>query len=442
MHKFLILGLGKTGISAYHFLKKEGKAVVVWDDQEAERQKFSDEVFENFDEIDCVMVSPGVPILWPYTHLIYQEARMRNIPIISDLDYLYQHAKDANFIGITGTNGKSTTTALLGFCLNALGKKVAMGGNLGTPALDLPMLKKDEYYVLEVSSYQLDASVALEFDTSVLLNITPDHLERHGGIAGYIHSKTLIFKNMLKDSSKKAFIGVDNSYTQEIYDYLSPCMKERIVPISSKAPLQFGYYCQGSSLYKNGTCFWDLNHPFLKGQHNMQNILATYAVLESCGFPDLKIQEAILNFRGLEHRQEYIGETPEGLKFVNDSKATNAEATSKALEAYNDIYLILGGKPKDNGIESLSPYFQKLKHVLLIGEAAEAFSKVLKKHGVPYTISKTIDKALDFPFESAGVVLLSPACASFDQFKNFEERGNHFRNKVLEKFDFQKPFRV
>jgi UDP-N-acetylmuramoylalanine--D-glutamate ligase len=286
-------------------------------------------------------------------------------------------------------------------------------------------------YVLEMSSYQLEASVITEFDIGILLNITSDHLDRHGGMSGYVYAKQLIFKGM------KGFgiIGVDEPQTKDIYAYLSPLMKERLIPISIQKILDFGYSLQGTHILRNGQFLWDMDeHTKLKGAHNGQNMMAVWAALSALGFADEDIRKTILEFQGLEHRQEYILETPEGLVFINDSKATNAEATIQALKAYTDVYLILGGRPKEGGIQELIPYFDRIRHALLIGEAALEFSQVLEKYKVPFTLTENLENTLNFDFKSPGTVLFSPACASFDQFNNFEERGRAFKKAVYSAF--------
>lgn len=429
MYKNLVLGAGKTGKSAYHFLKSMGQDVCVWDDNLDAMGAFGEDSFSSLDEISRVILSPGLPILWPLIHPLYKAARLKQIPIISDLDLLFLHAQKAKYIGITGTNGKSTTTALLGFCLEELQERVYVGGNLGTPALSLPV-GDDHTYVLEMSSYQLEASCLIEFDIGVLLNITPDHLDRHGGMSGYVHAKELIFKG-----KNQGVICIDDLYTLEIYEFLKPLMGEKIIPISTKSRLEFGYFLDHTVLYYNGHAIWDMSeHPTLKGAHNGQNIMATWAVLYLLGYSHGQIREVILKFKGLAHRQEHILSTSNNITFINDSKATNADATIQALKAYDDIYLILGGISKAGGIEDLIPYFPKIRHALLIGQAAEEFAQVLNRHNVSFTIEKTISHALNFDFKQNSTVLLSPACASFDQFENFEQRGNHFKDLVVQKF--------
>ncbi len=429
MYKNLVLGAGKTGKSAYDFLKKNNQDVCIWDDNPDVKSSFLGDFFSSFEEISRVIISPGLPILWPVMHPLYKEARLRQIPIISDLDLLFLHAQKSKYIGITGTNGKSTTTALLGFCLGKLSKNVHVGGNFGTPALSLP-IGDDNTYVLEMSSYQLEASCIIEFDIGVLLNITPDHLDRHGGMSGYVHAKELIFK-----SQREGVICIDDPYTCQIYEFLKPLMKDRLIPISTQTFLETGYYLDGTMLHHNGDLIWDISeHSTLKGSHNGQNIMATWAVLYLLGYSHEAIRQSILEFKGLAHRQEHVLRTKNGITFINDSKATNADATIQALKAYDDVYLILGGIPKAGGIDDLIPYFHKIRHVLLIGQCAQDFAQVLSVYHVSFTIEKNISNALNFDFKENSTVLLSPACASFDQFENFEQRGKHFKDLVIQRF--------
>jgi UDP-N-acetylmuramoylalanine--D-glutamate ligase len=292
-------------------------------------------------------------------------------------------------------------------------------------------LHDEGIYVLEMSSYQLEACSLIEFDVGILLNITPDHLDRHGGMPGYVHAKQLIFKG-----AHCGVIGLDDPQVIEIYEFLKPLMGNRLIPISIKNHLDFGYCLKGTSIYRNGEFLWDMQeHPTLKGEHNAQNIMAVWGALHILGFLDMDILHTFMQFKGLAHRQEYVLQTPNGITFINDSKATNADATIQALKAYDQVYLILGGKPKAGGIGDLIPYFHKIRHALLIGEAANEFSGVLERYGVEFTITNTLEETLKFDFESQSTVLLSPACASFDQFDNFEQRGDMFKSLVLSKFE-------
>jgi UDP-N-acetylmuramoylalanine--D-glutamate ligase len=308
-----------------------------------------------------------------------------------------------------------------------------VGGNLGTPVLDFP-IQEDGTYVLEMSSYQLEASVMTQFDVGILLNITADHLDRHGGMPGYVAAKQLIFKGMSKQGI--GILGIDEEQTHEMYQHLSPYMNERLIPISVSQEKEHGYLLKGTQIFQKSECIFDMNtHPTLKGPHNAQNIMAVWAALKALGFENERIAHTIVGFKGLVHRQEWVLKTKEGLVFINDSKATNADATIQALKAYQDVHIILGGRPKEGGINSLIPYFDRIRHAFLIGEAAQDFAKLLNEHHVSFSITHTLEETLKADFPSSGIVLFSPACASFDQFNNFEERGDTFKKLVFENYD-------
>jgi UDP-N-acetylmuramoylalanine--D-glutamate ligase len=288
-----------------------------------------------------------------------------------------------------------------------------VGGNIGISALALSPLPKGGIYVIETSSYQLDLLDKTRFDVAVLLNITPDHLDRHGDMEGYAKAKKRIFRN--QTSKDVAVIGVDNSVTKSIAESKpTPAM---IVPISAFDEFGLG----------------DL--PYLPGLHNKENIAAAFVACKALGIADKTIIAGIESFKGLAHRMERVAEK-NGVVFINDSKATNAEAAEKALLSYGSpIFWIAGGKAKEGGIEMLKPLFSKITHTYLIGDAAEDFAKTLTANNAPFTQCGTLDKAVAEAYQAAqktkgATVLLSPACASFDQFKSFEHRGDLFRQLV------------
>lgn len=420
-----VLGLGKTGKAAVDALKTAGAIVSVYDD------KIENDL-ATIQSLDTLVVSPGIHLLWPVVHPIVKLAHRYSVPVVGDLDLFQQHVNTKN-ICITGTNGKSTTTSLIGHVLQSVAS-TSVGGNIGQPILSLP--NDSEFYVFELSSYQLEVSSILGFDISILLNITPDHLTRHGGMDGYISAKQKIFANFNTNST--AIIGVDDEHCRKIYTFLRDISHPCMIPISGYTVPEFGIGWDNDCLIDNRLG----NHRFIRerkeslaGNHNYQNIAATYAACSVSGVSDTLFCELLDSFNGLSHRQELIAEI-NGIQYVNDSKATNADSVEQALKRFDNIVWILGGRPKEDGIESLVKYFHKIHFACLIGEAANEWSKLLTRNGVENRIARTLDVAIEIARIKAAelnakVVLLSPACASFDQFKSFEDRGNEFRRLVM-----------
>ncbi|MEZ5691704.1 MAG: UDP-N-acetylmuramoyl-L-alanine--D-glutamate ligase [Rickettsiales bacterium] len=374
--------------------------------------------------LKAVILSPGVPLTHPKPHPVAELAKQHNVPIIGEVELLFRSQPEATYIGITGTNGKSTTTALIAHILKESGVNCEVGGNLGVPALALEPLVKGGVYVLEMSSYQLDLMRTVKFNVAVLLNITPDHLDRHGDMAGYIAAKKHIFDRQEADDVAVVEEGVNVEW----------CLVNgvaKLVKISVQKELDEGVYVKDGIIIDTATIH---QTPFaihqitsLTGKHNWQNAAAAYAACRAVGIAPEKIYEAMRSFGGLRHRLQLVA-TINGVCFINDSKATNADATRNALAPYKNIRWIIGGKAKAGGIASLEKYFQNVAHAFLIGEAAEEFAKTLEGK-VPYTHCGTLDVAVMKATEmakSGDVVLLSPACASFDQFKSFEHRGDVF----------------
>lgn len=443
--KIAIFGLGKAGISTLKSLLRAGAQVYVWDDGEPAREKLKLEKLHGvtvvtpedmpWNEIKLLALSPGIPLTHPTPHKVVELAKSAKCPVVCDIEILYQANASAKFLGITGTNGKSTTTALTGHILENSGVKSQVGGNIGIPVLDLEPLNKDGIYVLEMSSYQLDLIKQTHFNVSVLLNVTPDHLDRHGDMQGYIKAKCHIFDNQGKNDF--AIIGVDDKHTKKIYDELkSKGTIGNVIPISTKRAIAGGIMVKDGIIYDNTS----INSPKkyelgylerLPGEHNGQNIAAAFAAVSALGVSAEDAISAIKSFEGLRHRIQLVTEI-NGIKFLNDSKATNADAVANALRAFDNIYWILGGLSKEGGIESLSEFFPKIRHAFLIGKAQDEFAKVLDNK-VPYTKCETLANAFDASAKKAldekvsgAVVLLSPACASWDQWPNFEARGDAF----------------
>ncbi|OJW50372.1 MAG: hypothetical protein BGO67_00325 [Alphaproteobacteria bacterium 41-28] len=437
--KVAVLGLGRSGRSVAQSLLKAGAHVLAWDDQEGAREAARNQGIPltnlhslEWGDIHHLILSPGIPHHYPAPHPVVALAQIAGLRPLSDMEILCQSQPQARYIGITGTNGKSTTTTLIGHILKESGASVEMGGNLGIPVMELNPLKEKETYVLEVSSYQLEISPNLHFDVGILLNITPDHLERHGGMDGYIAAKKLIYRNAT--SQDILIISVDDLPCLTIYEALKASEKVKLLPISTCKVLSEGIYVREGILYEKSSPVLNLkNFARLKGQHNWQNVAAAYAALRSMGLEAETISQGIASFPGLPHRQQEVARY-KNVTFVNDSKATNAEATAKAFACYQDstLYCLLGGRPKEGGITSLKPYFSAIEHAFLYGEAASSFLLTLDGE-VPCTICETLKEATEKAAKLAfadqkqdAVVLLSPACASFDQFADFEERGEAF----------------
>lgn len=445
-----VLGLGKSGLSAARALVAGGAEVWAWDDNEASRNRAAAEGLSIVDLHDCdwtqpvsLILSPGIPHSFPAPHEVVELARHSGCEIISDIELLARAQRGVRFVGITGTNGKSTTTTLIGHILKQAGRPVAVGGNLGIPALELEALSQDGIYVLEMSSYQLEITRSITFDIAVLMNISPDHLDRHGGFDGYVAAKKLIFHRQAKPST--AIIGTDDDTSRGIFADLAAANEQNVVPVSGNAVLTGGIYVDRGILIDNtqgdAEQILDLGAlANLPGEHNAQNAAAAYAVTKTLGVTRAEIIEGLKTFGGLEHRQEMVDEI-EGVRYVNDSKATNANAAARALACYDLIYWIAGGRAKEGGLEGLERFYPRIAEVFLIGEAEAAFASVLEGR-FPVKRCGTLAKAVSAAAEAANaaqdqqgsspVVLLSPACASFDQFPSFEARGTAFKNAVAQ----------
>jgi UDP-N-acetylmuramoylalanine--D-glutamate ligase len=442
-----VLGLARTGQAAARALAVGGAEVVAWDDSAAVREalagefRLRDPATIDWRATAALVLSPGIPHSFPAPHPAVVAARRAGVEIIGDIELLGRARPAATFVGITGTNGKSTTTALIGHILAAAGRRAEVGGNLGTPALSLAPLGPGGTYVLEMSSFQLELVATLAFDVAVLLNISPDHLDRHGGMDGYIAAKRRIFAHQARDAT--AVVGIDDPICRDIAAGLSRNGPVRVVPISTVAAAPGGVYADRDGRLIDAT--GDRPVPVLAlaeadrlpGRHNWQNAAAAYAAARALGVSAAAAARAIRSFPGLAHRQELVA-TIDGVRFVNDSKATNADAAAMALACYQAIYWIVGGLPKAGGITSLTPYFGRLRHAFLIGAATEEFAATLD-HLVPFTRCGDLATALAAAAAAArrdaipdAVVLLSPGCASYDQFANFEARGDAFRALVAE----------
>jgi UDP-N-acetylmuramoylalanine--D-glutamate ligase len=440
-----VLGLARSGQAAAEALAASGAIVWAWDDAEAARLAAPAAFVVDLNKADwsrvvALLMSPGIPTTFPKPHPIAAAAKQAGVPLVSDIELLHRAQPRTRFVGITGTNGKSTVTTLIGHILKSAGRKAEIGGNLGQAVLGLPPLGPDGIYVIELSSYQLDITPSPVCDIAVLLNITPDHLDRHGGMDGYIASKRLIMRP--KGSSSLGIIGVDDEPCRQMYEALRKGHARRMVPISAERAVEGGVSAAGGQLVDaiagKPIEIMDLTAiERLPGKHNWQNAAAAYAVTRALGLGIDEVAAGLRSYPGLAHRQELVA-TVGGIRFVNDSKATNADAAAKALACYDNIYWIAGGKPKEGGLAGLESYYPRIRRAYLIGEAADAFAAQLGQ-SVAHKKCGTLDKAVTAAAADAGsetakepVVLLSPACASFDQYPNFEVRGDHFRKLVQE----------
>ncbi len=418
--RFAVLGLGKAGLPAAVALREMGAEVFAWDDGEAARQAAGELVLVPPSKIglplDGLVLSPGIPHVLPKPHPEAEWAICRNIPVLTDAELLYQAVRGsgskAKFAGITGTNGKSTTTALLAHILTVAGIPYAAGANLGPAALALPLLPNSGVYVLEMSSYMLERIATLRFDVAAMLNLSPDHLDRHGDMAGYAQAKRQIFAR--QDASCLAVIGTDDPESREMAAWLET-QPARMIRISGK-----GFDVIGAKS--------------LPGEHNAQNAFAASEMARALGVAEAAIAEGIATYPGLPHRQAEIA-TIGGVSFVDDSKATNADAAARAMGCYAHFIWIAGGVAKAGGAESLAPLFPRVTRAFLIGQDAENFAATLNLHGVANDVVGTLEAAVPAAYAEARrsritTVLLSPAAASFDQFKSFEHRGEVFAELV------------
>ncbi|GLS28842.1 UDP-N-acetylmuramoylalanine--D-glutamate ligase [Mesorhizobium albiziae] len=443
--KVALFGLGGSGRATALALKEGGAEVLAWDDNPDSITKAAESGIPvgdlraaDWSGFASFVLSPGVPLTHPKPHWTVELARGAGVEIIGDIELFARErtarAPDAPFVAITGTNGKSTTTALTSHVLADAGRDTQMGGNIGRAVMTLDPPRADKHYVVECSSYQIELAPSVNPSAGILLNLTPDHLDRHGTIQHYAS-----IKERLVAGSETAIIGVDDVFCVQIADRLERAGKE-VVRISKRLPLTDGLFADGANLMQaeNGrfsriATLEDIGS--LRGQHNAQNALAAIAACMKVGLSPREIQSGLDSFPGLAHRMEQVGHKDHVL-FVNDSKATNADAAAPALSSFGRIYWIAGGLAKEGGIEPLRSFFPRIAKAYLIGEAAPAFSATLGET-VPYEISGTLDAAVEHAAADAArdgsgeaVVLLSPACASFDQFKNFEVRGDAFRTAV------------
>ncbi len=443
-----VFGLGRSGIATCKAHMAGGARVCAWDDNEAARKAAEtagvpivDLNRRDWQTFAALVLSPGIPFRFPEPHRFVKMAQLVGVPVVGDMELFARAVNELKdferprVVGITGTNGKSTTTALVGHVLKACGKDVRVGGNIGVGVLDLEKLHAGAIYVLELSSYQLDLADSLKCDIAVMLNLSPDHLARHGGLDGYVQAKRRIFRN--QGPNDWAIVGVDDTRSQVMATQLTAEGLRKVITVSAEYGLGRGVSVLEGQLADSMTGRSGAPHDIsrakaLTGRHNHQNAAAAYAVCRALGLETDDILAALDTFPGLPHRLEMIG-VLDGVRFINDSKATNAQAAEQALRAFPNAWWIVGGRPKEEGIDDLGPYFASIRKAYLIGESTEAFARVLSGK-VEAVKSRTLDVAVEAAFNDARasgvqnpVVLFSPACASFDQFRDFEQRGEAFR---------------
>lgn len=446
-----VFGLARTGLTAAHALLAGGAEVALWDERPSGREAALAEGLPLVDlsaadwtQFAALMLSPGVPLTHPQPHWVVEKAKAAGVEILGDVELFARtvnaapEGKRPKVITITGTNGKSTTTALIGHICAQSGRDTRVGGNIGFGVLGLPDMHGGAVYVLELSSYQLDLTTSLKPDVSVLLNVSPDHLDRHGGMEGYVAAKRRILLNQGKGDT--AVIGVDDPWGQRICTEITAANRRTIVPISASKAMGRGVYALQGVLYdatgERAAEVADLlEAKSLPGRHNWQNAAAAFAACRGLGILTEEVAAGLMSFPGLAHRMETVAHLGE-IRFVNDSKATNSDAARQAMSSYPKFYWIAGGQPKSGGIDTLKDLFPRIEAAYLIGEASEAFAKTLEGQAriVPCGDMETAVAAAYADAQAAGdpaVVLLSPACASFDQYPDFEARGEAFRTAVF-----------
>ncbi len=485
-----VFGLGRSGLTAARALKAGGAHPILWDDSVSSRMQAEAEGFAvedltaaDWSRFAALVLSPGAPLTHPKPHWTVDKARAADVPVIGDIELFARalaarpDAQRSRVVAITGTNGKSTTTALIGWVLKQAGLTVHIGGNIGIGVLALPAPTPDAVYVIEVSSYQLDLTTSFAPDVAILTNISPDHLDRHGGMEGYVAAKARLFQAL--GSEAVALVGVDEAEGRGIAQSLierggkvepvrtfpSPLAGEggpagpdegyedaqAIYPSAQPSDTEFhpssvslreppspargeGILGRPGFLDAHGHDIDLTPARSLPGRHNAQNAAFAYAAARALGVAHAAAVQGLMTFPGLAHRMETVGQLG-AVRFINDSKATNADAARQALASYERVFWIAGGRAKDGGIEDLKDLFSRVAHAYLIGEAAEAFARTLSV--TPHTICRDMATAVRQAAADAAqaggprVVLLSPACASFDQFPDFEARGEAFRAAVL-----------
>lgn len=436
-----VFGLARSGMACAESLIAGGAEVFAWDDSEvtAARAKaqgipIHDLKKTDFSQLYSLVLSPGVPLTNPEPHWTVKKAKAAKVEVIGDTELFQRElaGSGAKFVGITGTNGKSTTTALCGHVFKSAGRDTEVGGNIGTAVCLLKPPVKDRIFVVELSSFQIDLMPSLKPDVGILTNITPDHLDRHGTMEHYAEVKARMFAHQGKGDT--AAIGVDDPWCEAIAAGIT--QRPETVPVSVTRALVRGVHVFDGLLHdmRDGTEIDLRPMRSLKGAHNWQNAAMAYVAARALGLTKTEIVSAFASFPGLQHRMQEVARLG-GVSFINDSKATNADAAAKALASFDTIYWIAGGIAKAGGIEPLKAFFPKIVKTYLIGEASDEFASTLGD--APNEKCMTLERAVGAAARDAAhdgrkgaVVLLSPACASFDQYPNFEVRGDAFVKAV------------
>jgi len=446
-----VFGLGRSGITAARALLAGGAITVLWDDGVSGRMQAEAEGFQVKDlttadwfGFAALVLSPGAPLTHPKPHWTVDRAQAAGVSVIGDIELFARalavipKSERPRVVAITGTNGKSTTTALIGWVLKQAGLTVHVGGNIGIGVLALPEPTPGAVYVIETSSYQLDLTTSFAPDVAILTNVSPDHLDRHGGMEGYVAAKARIFQAQCDGAV--ALVGVDESWGRGVFKTLLAAGRSVVSVSTLPSPTRGeGYEGRAGVVFKDGEVIADLTSArSLPGRHNAQNAAFAYAAARALGVSHETAVKGLMSFPGLAHRMEAVGRLG-SVRFINDSKATNADAARQALNSYERSFWIAGGRAKAGGIEDLAPLFSRVAKAYLIGEAAETFAETLGR--VPHVICGDMATAVKIAASDAAahaaasgeeaVVLLSPACASFDQYPDFEARGEAFRIAVL-----------
>ena len=451
--KVAVLGLGRSGLATAAALQAGGAEPLLWDDSPEARAKAEAEGFSLTDltrhaaleGVACLVTSPGIPHLYPAPNPIIARALEAGIPVDNDIGLFFQSAAGPEWdemesppkvVAVTGSNGKSTTTALIHHILQVAGKPTQMAGNIGKGVLSIDPPQDGEVVVLELSSYQTELARALTPDVAVFTNLSPDHLDRHNGMGGYFAAKARLFTQGGPD---RAVIGVDEVEGRFLAGQLSQgAQDDRVIRVSSGQKLEgFGWavFARKGFLaeWRKGRQVASIDLREIKGlpgAHNHQNACAAYAACRSLGIAPKLIEGALHSFAGLPHRSQLVGERA-GVRFVNDSKATNVDSAAKALQAFGRIRWIAGGMGKDGGIAGLKPFLGSVVKAYLIGHSARDFALQIGEtpHEICETMERAVARAAD-EAEPGEVVLLAPAAASFDQYPNFERRGEDFTARV------------
>lgn len=447
---FAIFGLGKSSLATATALERAGAKVALWDDDEHSRDNAAknghmllDLSTAEFKQFDGLVLSPGVPLTHPRPHWVVQKANQENIPILGDIELFLRaikHSGVGKIVAVTGTNGKSTTVSLIHHILVEAGLDAHLGGNIGsTMALDLPAATTSKIYILELSSYQIDLMPSLQKqgfapDIAVLINVSADHLDRHGTLENYAKVKSQIFKQQgLADLS---IIGIDDEFGEKyanIYDSIT------ISALQKNA----GIYCKNGMILHNGQPILTFDEAqSLHGIHNAKNTAIAYKIAKIFAVEDVVIKRGLLSFSGLEHRMEYVGKIANqngDILFVNDSKATNAEAVKPALGAYENVFWLAGGQSKQGGLQPLYESIKHIKKAYTFGHSGQGFADEIENlaecevfSDMNEAINKALTDIMHTKLDGLKVILLSPAAASFDQFENFEKRGQLFKHLAKE----------